>query len=45
VVEKFIGKSVRFDEQNAVGTSAFGFGSVWFTTFKNDAVLRVKPLG
>jgi YVTN family beta-propeller protein len=43
-VQLTVRKSVRFDEQNAVGTSAFGFGSVWFTTFKNDTVLRVKPL-
>jgi streptogramin lyase len=44
-VQLTVRKSVRFDEQNAVGISAFGFGSVWFTTFKNDTVLRVKPLG
>jgi YVTN family beta-propeller protein len=38
-------RSVRFDVQNAAGTPAFGFGSIWFPTFKNDTVLRVQPLG
>jgi len=37
-------RSVRFDVQNAPGRPSFGFGSIWYPTFKNDSVLRVQPL-
>jgi YVTN family beta-propeller protein len=37
--------SVRLDTQNAVGAAAFDFGSLWFPTFGNNTVLRLKPLG
>jgi YVTN family beta-propeller protein len=36
--------SVRVDTQNAVGSTAFDFGSLWFPTFGNNTVLRLKPL-
>jgi len=39
-----ITKSVRIDVQDAVGGLAYGFGSIWFPTFGNDTVLRLKPL-
>ena len=33
------------DGQDYLGIIADGFGSVWFPTFGNNSVLRVKPLG
>ena len=37
-------KSVRVDFQDYVGAPISGFGSIWFPTFGNDSVLRLKPL-
>lgn len=36
-------KAVRLDEQDYVSGITYGFGSVWYSTFGNNAVLRLKP--
>lgn len=37
-------KAVRLDEQDYVAGITDGFGSLWYSTFGNNTVLRLKPL-
>lgn len=37
--------SVRLDEQDYIVRATYGFGSLWYSTFGNDSVLRLKPIG
>jgi streptogramin lyase len=37
--------AVSLDDQDYLAYLSFGFGSVWFPTFGNNSLLRVKPLG
>jgi YVTN family beta-propeller protein len=37
-------KSVRLDEQDHINRAAYGFGSLWYSTFGNNTVLRLKPI-
>ena len=36
--------SVRVDEQDYTMGSIYAFGSIWFTSFGNDTILRLKPI-
>jgi streptogramin lyase len=36
--------SVRLDEQDYIVRAAYGFGSLWYSTFGNDTVLRLRPI-
>ncbi|HEX6487837.1 MAG TPA: hypothetical protein VF137_03040 [Candidatus Dormibacteraeota bacterium] len=36
-------RAERIDVQDYIARSTYGFGSIWYTTFGNDAVLRLKP--
>jgi len=36
--------SVGLDAADYLGQAAFGFGSVWFPTWGDNTLLRVKPL-
>lgn len=38
-------RAVWIDNQSYTGGVAFAFGSVWYPTFDNDTVVRLKPLG
>ena len=37
--------TTTLDNQDYLAYPSFGFGSVWFPTFGNNTLLRVKPLG
>jgi YVTN family beta-propeller protein len=36
--------SVRLDVQDYIVRATYGFGSVWYSTFGNNTVLRLKPI-